>query len=43
MKYLVALILSGVVIILTSPIMLIKWDSDGLEQILEGISDMCGV
>jgi hypothetical protein len=43
MKYLVAIVLWVIIGILVSPIMLIKWDDNGLEKIFEGIKELCGI
>jgi hypothetical protein len=43
MKYIVAFVLVVVIIILVSPIMLIKWDDSGIDNIIEGIKELCGI
>jgi hypothetical protein len=42
MKYFVAAILTGIVLVLASPIMLVRWKTDGWESISNGINEMCG-
>jgi uncharacterized protein YxeA len=43
MKHVAAFILFVIVLILVSPIMLIKWNTDGMDTIVKGIEEMCGV
>jgi hypothetical protein len=43
MKYLVAFFLIGIISILVFPIMLIKWDDNGIDNIIEGIKELCGI
>jgi hypothetical protein len=43
MKYLVGLFLIGIIFILVLPIMLIKWDYNGIDNIFEGIKELCGI
>jgi hypothetical protein len=43
MKHVAAFVLFVIVLILVSPVMLIKWNTDGMDTIVEGIDKMCGV
>ena len=43
MKYLVAFFLIAIISILVSPIILIKWDESGIESIVDGIQEICGI
>jgi hypothetical protein len=43
MKHVVALILSLIMLGLCIPIMLIKWNTEGMDDIISGIEKMCGV
>ncbi len=43
MKYVVFTVLMIIIILLVTPIMIIKWNSRGLEEILEGLKDICGM
>ena len=43
MKYAVAIVLLLTITILISPIMLIRWDDKGLDNIFEGIKELCGI
>jgi hypothetical protein len=43
MKYIVALVLSLIIIGLCAPIMFITWSTDGVNTIIDGIEELCGV
>jgi len=43
MKHVAAFIFFVIVFFLALPIMLIKWNSDGLETICNGIDKLCGI
>jgi hypothetical protein len=43
MKYLVCFVLIVIISILVLPIMLIKWDDNGIDNIIEGIKELCGI
>ena len=43
MKYIAMLILGIIIILLISPILLIKWDNKGLDDMIEGLKDVCGI
>ena len=43
MKYIVYFLLMGLICIIVSPIILIKWDNGGWDKIDTGLAEMCGV
>jgi hypothetical protein len=43
MKYLVCFVLIVIISILVLPIMLIKWDDSGIDNVFEGIKELCGI
>jgi hypothetical protein len=43
MKYLVLFVLVIIISLLLTPIMIIKWDAKGLEDVFDGLKDICGI
>ena len=43
MKYIVFVVLVIIIILLLSPITIIKWDTKGVDDIFEGLKDICGI
>jgi len=43
MKHVAAFVLFVIVLILVLPVMLVKWNTDGMDTIVKGIDEMCGV
>jgi hypothetical protein len=43
MKYLVCYLLVVIVFILVLPILIIKWDIDGLDDLIEALGTICGI
>jgi hypothetical protein len=43
MKYVLFVFLLAIVTILVSPIMLMKWDINGIDNIVRGLAEICGI
>lgn len=43
MKYIVFVVLVIIIILLLSPITIIKWDAKGMDDIIDGLKDLCGI
>lgn len=43
MKYLVCFVLLVVIFLLLLPIMLIKWDDRGIDEVIIGVKELCGI
>jgi hypothetical protein len=43
MKYIIGILLVGIIAIITSPIMLMTWSDKGFDSIIEGIREMLGL
>jgi hypothetical protein len=43
MKYVVFVVLMIIISLLLSPIMIIKWDAKGLNEVFDGVEKICGI
>jgi hypothetical protein len=43
MKYIVAVVLGIIIFFICLPIILIKWDVGGMEEIWDGLKELCGI
>jgi hypothetical protein len=43
MKYVVFIVLMIIISLLLSPIMIIKWDAKGLDDVIDGLENICGI
>jgi hypothetical protein len=43
MKYIIFLVLLVVITLMVAPIILVKWNNNGMEELLEGLAEICGI
>jgi hypothetical protein len=43
MKYIIFLVLVAVITLIVSPIIIIKWSDNGMEKLLDGLEEICGI
>jgi len=43
MKYIIFLVLLVVITLMVALIILVKWNNNGMEELLEGLAEICGI